>query len=50
MQRHTLTFRSKKRTKKVVFVNFDIFVYFRILIFSCIFGKKNKEDFRNLCE
>ena len=41
MQRHTLTFRSKKRTKKVVFVNFDIFVYFRI---------KNKEDFRNLRE
>ena len=38
MQRHTLTFRSKKRTKKVVFVNFDIF------------GIKNKEDFRNLRE
>ena len=29
MQRHTLTFKSKKRMKKVVFVNFDIFVYFR---------------------
>ena len=37
MQRHTLTFRSKKRTKKVVFVNFDIFVYFRIKI-KKIFG------------
>ena len=36
MQRHTLTFRSKKKTKRtkilisyLVFVFFDIFVYFR---------------------
>ena len=55
MQRHTLTFRSKKKTKRtkilisyLVFVFFDIFVYFRDQnIGFRISESKNITDFRN---
>ena len=42
MQRHTLTFRSKKRTKICVFFGFRIFCCFRMLS-----GSKKIAVFRN---